>query len=151
MHFRGTAFVKQDDAGRIVVPARFRDSLAKGKRAGLVVTGHPAGFLLLLFQDDYLKLEQRVSDLPDTGEESLYFKQTIVGMAEDAIALDKLGRIKLSVQLREHAGLNSEVALVGMGRSIRIWCKERLQSLYSKQRKQARGQSLPEGWDGFKV
>ena len=151
MHFRGTSFVKQDEAGRIVVPSRFRDALTKGKKGGLVVTGHPDGFLLLMLEDSYLKLEKRVGELPDSGEPSLYFKQTLIGMAEDQIALDKLGRIKLSVQLREHAGLASEVALVGMGENIRIWCKERLHSLYSKQRKQARGQSLPEGWDGFKV
>ena len=151
MYFRGTAFVKQDDAGRIVVPSRYREVLGNGKKKGLVVTGHPTGFLLLLFQDDYRKLERTVRDLPDADEHALYYKQSLIGMADDSIALDKLGRIKLGAQLREHAGLKSEVALVGMGENIRIWCKERLNSLYARHREKSVGQSLPEGWSGFKV
>lgn len=150
--FRGTSVVKRDAKGRVVVPSRFRGAMEAADE-GLVVTSHPEGFLLLMAQAKYERLEERVSAMPDADERSLYFKQTIIGMAESGLRLDKLGRVSLSAEQREHASIETEVALVGMRDHIRIWGSERLKELnaaFRESRKDGR-MVLPEGWNGFKI
>ena len=38
---------------------------------------------------------------------------------------DKQGRILVTAPLRDHAGLNKDVVLVGVGNHIEIWSRER--------------------------
>ncbi len=152
--FRGTALAKVDQKGRMVLPGRFRESIGSNGKdgGGLVLTGHPEGFLLLTFLSVYEKLERTVRDMPDSDQLSLFFKQTLIGMADDTVTLDKTGRLMLGAELRGHAGISAEVSVVGMSNHIRIWSKARLDKLYASLRDPSDGQRrLPEGWDGFKV
>lgn len=150
--FRGTSVVKPDSKGRVVIPSRFRNALDRDGHDHVVVTGHPDGYLLLMVRPSYEKLEEKVRAMPDTGQLALYYKQILIGMADDMVSFDKAGRIPLGSELRSHAGINGEVAVVGMHDHIRLWSKDRLDSLYSSFRDNgADGAETPEGWDGFKV
>lgn len=152
--FRGTHIVKLDGKGRIVIPSRYREVLeADGQ--GMVVTGHPDRYLLLMFRKAYEELERRVSDMPDNGQHALYYKQTLIGKADDSISFDKAGRIGLAPDLREHATLTGEVAVVGMREHLRLWSKEKLDSLASEcqiRAVRAGGQlGAPDGWESFRI
>ncbi|MBF2735255.1 MAG: hypothetical protein ISN26_04115 [Betaproteobacteria bacterium AqS2] len=150
--FRGTSIVKRDAKGRVVVPSRFRGAM-EAAEGDLAVTSHPEGFLLLMTQAKYEVLEEQVSGMPDNDERALYFKQTLIGMAESGLRLDKLGRVSLSAEQREHASIETEVALVGMRDHIRIWGAERLKKLNAafRESREDGKMVLPEGWNGFKI
>lgn len=152
MDLRGTHFVKLDGKGRVVIPSRYRDKL-EATKDGLVVTGHPDGFLLLMLTREYAKLEKKVSKYPETSKEATYYKQTLIGKADDAITFDTAGRISLSPDLREHANLQNQVAVVGMRDHIRIWSKEALDRLAKKVRHKNMEDlgNVPHGWDDFRI
>ena len=150
--FRGTSVVKPDSKGRVVLPSRFRNTLERGGHDGLVVTGHPDGFLLLMLRSDYEEMERKVRGMPDSGQLSLYYKQILIGMADDMVSFDKAGRISLGSELRAHAGINGEVAVVGMHDHIRLWSKEKLDRLYTAYRDNGEnGTETPNDWDGFSI
>ena len=155
LRFRGSSAGKVDAKGRTVVPSRFRDIFKRCGLCKLVVTGHPYGYLIMMAKDVYEKLERKVSGMPDSGGLSEYFKQTIIGMAEDNIELDSAGRVKVSKALLEHARIKSCVTFVGLDNKIRMWSTELLEQANQKYRPNpAKGDKLtiPEGWDaGFTV
>ena len=117
-----------------------------------MVTGHPDGFLLLMLRSDYEEMERNVRGMPDSGQHSLYYKQILIGMADDMVSFDKAGRISLGSELRAHAGINGEVAVVGMHDHIRLWSKEKLDGLYTSFRGNGEnGTEIPNGWEGFSI
>lgn len=150
--FRGTYAVKLDSKGRVVVPSRFRAALESGGHDSLVVTGHPDGYLLLMPRAGYEALERKVRELPDSGRHALYYKQTLIGLADDSVSFDKAGRIPLGAELRSHAAMGAEVSVVGMHDHIRLWGRERLDELHSHYRDNGEGgANVPDGWDGFTI
>ena len=145
----GTNIVKIDEKGRIVIPCKFREFLTQDENK-FALTGHPDGFLIFMFEKNYVKLEEKVRKQPDSDSRAMYYKQTLIGMAEVDISLNKLGRISLSPELRSHAKINNQVALIGMHDHIRIWGKEELDKLNETFRNVDNGKKvLPEGWHGF--
>ena len=150
--FRGTLVVKPDTKGRVVIPSRFRNVLEKNGKEGVVVTGHPDGYLILMLKRNYEELERKVRDLPDNGQHALYYKQVLIGMADDMVSFDKAGRMPLGSELRAHAGIDGDVAVVGMHDHIRLWSKDRLDKLYSSFRDNGgEASKTPDGWDGFTI
>ena len=146
--FRGTAIVKSDAKGRIVIPNCFRTGLLEQQeqeQEDLVITGNPYGYLMLMFRSKYEKLERKVKDRPDSSLSAIYFKQCIIGLAEDDFIIDKAGRIPLSPGLREHAKINGKVSLLGMFDSINVWSTDQLDKL----REKIREEKAPEGWSDF--
>lgn len=150
--FRGTQTVKLDSKGRLVIPSRYRESL-EAEKCCMVVTGHPRGYLLLMRLYTYEEMERRVNDLPETSEEAMYYKQTLMGKADDTISFDSAGRISLSPDLRQHANLETEVAVVGMREHLRLWSKDELDKIAAKSWKHSDGLmgNVPNGWEGFRI
>ncbi len=148
--FRGTLSGKVDAKGRVVIPSRFREIFERNESEQLVVTANPYGYLMIMAKAVYEKLESSVSGMPDSGGHSEYFKQTIIGMAEDDVEFDSAGRIKIGKALLEHASIISEVTFLGMDNKIRLWSKQVLDNLNSKYRhdmlKDDKWQ-MPDGWD----
>ena len=149
--FRGTHIVKMDGKGRLVIPSRFRHMFEK--EDGMVVTGHPGKYLLLMFRRKFETLEQQIEQLPENSSRAIYYKQTLVGKADDSITFDSAGRITLIPDLREHAELTAKASVIGMGDHLRIWSKESLDKFIQKQRKADNEQlgQVPDGWEGFRI
>jgi MraZ protein len=61
--------------------------------------------------------------LSSFDKQSSALQRLLVGFAED-IALDSAGRILVSPVLREFAGLDKEVMLVGQGSHFELWDME---------------------------
>ena len=106
-----------DAKGRLIVPAKYRDELGEH----FFVTKGLDG---CLFAYDEKDLQEKVMSLPLSNKASRDISRFFLGSAQES-EFDKQGRILLAAPLREHAGLEKDVVLVGVGNRIEIWSKER--------------------------
>ena len=120
--FRGRSKHTLDDKGRLAIPTRFKDTLKLKEQPCLVVTNY-INCLWAFPKDAWRAIEDKIANLPlmDNAVNTLrrYF---ISGAQECPI---KQGRITLPPDLREIAGLQKEVMLVGELKYFEIWDKGR--------------------------
>ena len=109
-----------DPKGRVIVPAKFRDSL--GER--FVVTQGLDGCLFVYDDIEWRVFEEKLKTLPITNKEARAFVRFFLAGAAD-VEVDKQGRILLPAVLRDHAKLLKDVVFVGVGSRVEIWSKEK--------------------------
>jgi MraZ protein len=108
-----------DDKGRLVLPAKFRDQLA----GGLVMT-KGQDRCVFVFPDDRWELEvEKVNGLARTVPRNRNFARTFFASASDQQP-DRQGRIVVPPGLRDYAGLDKDVVIVGVAERIEIWNTE---------------------------
>lgn len=105
-----------DEKGRLTIPAKFRNALAQG----LVVTRGLDRNLVIYPQSEFSDLAERVMAKPMTDKGVRAFRRRVFSGAIDLEA-DRQGRILLPPYLREFAGIESEVVVVGNYNYIEIW------------------------------
>jgi MraZ protein len=118
--FRGTTNLSMDAKGRLAVPAKHRDALFAQSSGNVVLTAHPHGCLLLYPQPAWEPIEAKMMALSSFDKQSSGLQRLLVGYAEDVV-VDNAGRLLVSPTLREFAGLEKEVMLVGQGSHFEMW------------------------------
>ena len=111
-----------DPKGRLIVPSKFRELLG----AEFVVTRGLDGCLFVYPNDEWENIENKFREIPLTTKDARKFSRFFFAGAADC-EVDKQGRVLIPSVLREFAGLNKEVVLVGVLNRIEIWSKERWQ------------------------
>jgi MraZ protein len=118
----GETAINLDAKGRLAIPMRYRDSIQEACGGALVLTysAFDHGSLYLYPQEKWEEVRDKVMDLStfDTRHRSLQRK--LVGSAS-AVEPDASGRIQLPQTLRQVAGLEKKVVLLGMGSRFEIW------------------------------
>lgn len=114
--FLGTYEPLLDNKGRLILPAKFRDQLSRG----LVVTRGQEHCLYVFPMDEFAEILGRLQQAPMTSKEARTYTRVFLSGANDQIP-DKQGRITVPAQLREYAGLERELAVIGSGSHIEIW------------------------------
>ena len=122
--FRGVTTVSLDSKGRLVVPVRYRDALLAQSEGRVVVTADPNSCLLLYSQPEWEPIEKKLMGLSSFNPRIRQLQQLLVGHAE-VLDLDSNGRILLTPSLRQFAGLDKSVVLVGQGMKFELWNEER--------------------------
>lgn len=128
--FRGHSHLALDGKGRLAVPARYRELLQSQFGGRLVVTLDPSGCLLLYPFEAWEPIERKLNALPSFNPVSRQMQRILVGSAAD-VELDSAGRILLPAPLRDRAGLEKGVVLVGQGQKFEIWSATAWQNLYA--------------------
>ena len=118
--FQGAAALNLDAKGRMAVPARHREALLASGEGRLVVTAHPHRCLLLYPQPAWEPIRAQILAAPSLQVESAMVRRLLVGFAEE-VELDGAGRLLISPSLRQYAGLEKEIWLIGQGRHFEIW------------------------------
>ncbi|WP_061960373.1 division/cell wall cluster transcriptional repressor MraZ [Demequina flava] len=114
--FLGTFTPRLDDKGRLILPAKFRGRLA----SGLVATRGLDRCVFLFPLDEFAVVHDRLRRAPLENKNARDYLRNFLGHASDDIP-DKQGRILLSTPLRKYAGLDRDVAVVGMGSRVEVW------------------------------
>ena len=96
-----------DAKGRLIVPSKFREQL---------------GDEFVYDNTEWKKFEEKLQALPLTNQNARKFSRFFLAGAS-ACEVDRQGRILLPSVLRDFAGLEKEVVLVGVGSRIEIWNK----------------------------
>lgn len=120
--FRGASSVNLDAKGRMGIPSRFRDVLSKRCDGRLVLTvNHTREQCLWLYPlDEWDNVERQVASLPSFDPTAQELKRFLIGYATDC-ELDSIGRVRVSPLLREFAGLQKRVVLIGQRNKFEIW------------------------------
>ncbi len=115
-----------DAKGRLIIPSKFRETLGEE----FVVSKGMDGCLFVYANDDWKAFEQKLTSLPLINKEARQFARFFLAGAAQ-VEVDKQGRILLPAHLREFAGLDKDVVLVGVGSRIEIWSQEKWESMDS--------------------
>ncbi len=126
--FLSSAINRIDSKGRVSVPAHFRS----------VVQKRGYGDLYALRALDVPALDVGGVDLLDRYEERIALEDPFLQTADDMsffchgdgafLKLDQDGRITVTDFLREHTGIEAEVAFVGRGTFFQMWEPSRLKA-----------------------
>jgi len=127
--FRGRSKHNLDSKGRLAIPTRFREVLEQKEDPCLVVTNKD-GCLWAFARDDWRVLEEKVANLPLFNKDAIALLRYFISGAEECQV--KNGRITIPLYLREIAGLEKEVVLVGQLKKFEIWDKERWEAEYAR-------------------
>ena len=115
-----------DAKGRLIIPSKFRESLGDE----FVVTKGMDGCLFVYDNEEWKKFEEKLLSLPMMDKQVRQFTRYFLAGAA-SVEVDKQGRILLPSVLREFAGLEKDVVLVGVASRIEIWSRERWEGTVS--------------------
>jgi MraZ protein len=122
--FSGRSVHTLDAKGRVSIPAGFRMHLVgEGEQAPTITHGE-AACLTIYPHESWEDFRNFLENLPRAEPNSRRLRRYyFVGATQCPI--DKQGRILIPPALREHAGLEREVVIAGVGDVIEIWDKAR--------------------------
>lgn len=119
--FRGVHNINLDAKGRMAVPARFRDSLMQEEQGALVITIDTEERCLLVYPlKEWEPIQAKLEALPSFNSAARRIQRLIIGHATD-VDLDGSGRILLPAPLREYAGLEKKMVMMGQGNKFELW------------------------------
>ncbi len=120
--FRGVNHLALDSKGRLAVPTRYRDTLARHCNGQMVLTVDvDRDHCLLLYPlPEWEEIERKLIKLPSLSKPARRLQRLLIGHATEC-ELDGAGRILLPPPLREFASLVKNVVLIGQGNKFEIW------------------------------
>ena len=123
--FQGTNLLSLDAKGRMTMPSRHREALALSCALEVTVTRHPDGCLLIYPRPRW---EEKRRALVALTYAARFLQRIVLGSAVDQ-TIDKAGRLLIPADLRTLAGIDKDVALVGMGEHFEVWDAAKLAKL----------------------
>lgn len=121
--FRGVSAISLDSKGRMAIPTKYRERLKESDDGLLVVTVDLDRCLLVYPYAEWEVVQAKLQGLSSTQARSRRMKRLMIGYAEDC-EMDGTGRILLPATLREYAGLEKKVRLVGQTNKFELWSDE---------------------------
>ena len=119
-----------DDKNRFFIPAKLREKIISiGKR---IILARGLDKCLLLYPwEEWKSLLEKASNLPFTLPSARQFTRHLFSGAHEC-EMDSQGRISLPQYLREYASIEKEIVIIGVGRRIEVWSKERWEEYFKK-------------------
>ncbi len=119
----GTYYHNIDTKGRMNFPAKLREALGE---SFWIVRGASEDFLSVYSKEKWDDVNDQLNQM--TGPSAEGFRRWLnAGACE--VTPDKQGRILIPQPLREHAGLDKDVVIVGAGTKAEIWDSSRWTSV----------------------
>lgn len=113
--YKGEYQYTLDDKGRVVIPPKFRRTLGDQ----FVLTRGVDACLFAYSHDEWAQVEQKLGAQPLGRREFVRF---LVSGAVDVEA-DRQGRVVIPAHLRQYAGIDRDVVVVGVLTRVEIWSK----------------------------
>jgi len=123
MIFRGINNIALDAKGRMAIPARYRDRLMEISGGRMVVTVDREKCLLAYPLPEWEIIENQLVNLPSLNKQARLLQRLLIGHATET-ELDSQGRILLPAMLREYAGMDKKIVLIGQGKKFEIWYEQ---------------------------
>lgn len=118
-----------DRKGRIILPAKFRETAKNNFIDKFFVTRGLDKCLFMFAEDEWKNQEQKFKSMPFTKEEARKFNRIYFSGAAEVIP-DKQGRILLAQYLKDFAGIKRDIVIIGVANRIEIWDKALWQEFY---------------------
>ena len=133
-----------DEKGRLAIPVKFRDDLAKG----VIVTRGLDNCLFLYTATEWAKLAEKLTSLPISKANTRAFARLMLAGAMDC-QLDRNGRVILPDYLRRYANISKKVVIAGLFNRLEIW-DESAWDKYSSETEKS-GNDIAEALDNLDV
>ena len=122
--FRGSSDHVLDDKGRLNFPARFRDVL-RNRESEILIIVPWRRYLRVYPIAEWEALEEKMyNDGPEIDLDEGFVRYLLRNTIE--CTLDKQGRIRIPLKLKQAVGLKKEVTLSGMRNWVEIWDRDAL-------------------------
>ena len=119
--FRGECSLNLDPKGRLAVPSRYRERLADDCGGRVIITISLLERCLVIYPfPDWQRIEDDVRKLPALDPKAQAISHLLIGHANEC-ELDAHGRVLVPQSLREFAGLQKRVRVIGQVRKFEIW------------------------------
>ena len=128
--FVGKSEHSLDPKGRLVLPAKYRDQLADG---GYVVEGID-GCLAIYTTEEFQTVATDMEAKARRGALERNVARSFAAGAEE-INPDKQGRVALPAGLREYAGLDERVVIIGALNRLEVWDSAKWAELQAEARR----------------
>ncbi len=127
--YLGSHAITMDAKGRMAIPARIREMLAAACGGRIVITANPESqgaerCLWIYPESEWEVVAPSIEALPTFNKKANRTKRIMMGYATP-LELDANGRVLVSPTLREYAGLEKKLMLVGQGKKLELWSEER--------------------------
>jgi MraZ protein len=114
--FLGTYAPKLDEKGRLILPAKFWDELS----SGVVVTRGQERCLYVFSQRTFESIHEKIRQAPLSNKQARDFNRMFLSGANQEMP-DKQRRVTIPAGLREYAGLDRDLTVIGAGDRAEIW------------------------------
>ncbi|GAA1339836.1 division/cell wall cluster transcriptional repressor MraZ [Arthrobacter roseus] len=114
--FLGTHSPRLDEKGRLILPAKYREELADG----VVLTKGQERCIYVFGTQEFERMYEQLREASLASRQSRDYIRVFLSGASDEIP-DKQGRITIPPALRNYAGLDRELAVIGAGTRAEIW------------------------------
>jgi MraZ protein len=108
-----------DDKFRLAIPSELRAGLG----TGAVLTRSFDNCLCIYPAARWESLARAVDDLPQVRTEARVLARSVFSGAVPC-EFDRQGRVVIPAFLREHAGINGDVIIIGVGSRVELWSKD---------------------------
>ncbi|MDQ4489751.1 division/cell wall cluster transcriptional repressor MraZ [Sinomonas sp. ASV486] len=112
----GTYSPRLDEKGRLILPAKYRDELAEG----LVLTRGQERCIYVFSQKEFERVHEQMREAPISSRQARDYLRVFLSGASDEVP-DKQGRVTIPQNLRKYAGLDRDLAVIGVGTRAEIW------------------------------
>ena len=106
--FLGTHTPRLDAKGRLILPAKFREQL----ESGLVLTRGQERCLYVFTVSEFERIHEQLRTAPLSSKQARDYIRVFLSGASDEVP-DKQGRITIPQNLRDYAGLEKELTVIG--------------------------------------
>ncbi|RKW71657.1 division/cell wall cluster transcriptional repressor MraZ [Galactobacter caseinivorans] len=114
--FLGTYTPRLDEKGRLILPAKYRDELGNG----LVLTRGQERCIYVFSAREFERVHEQLQGSSMTSKQARDYIRVFLSGASDEQP-DKQGRVTIPPPLRQYAGLEREVTVIGAGNRAEIW------------------------------
>ena len=117
--FLGTYTPRLDEKSRLILPAKFREELAEG----LVLTRGQERCISVFSAREFERVHEQMRSAPLSSRQARDYIRVFLSGASDEVP-DKQGRVTVPAPLRQYAGLDRDVTVIGAGTRVEIWDSE---------------------------
>lgn len=109
-----------DTKGRLIMPAKLKEDIGEK----FVITKGLDGCLFVYSLKEWQNFEEKLRTFPLTNKDARALMRFFLAGAIEC-EIDKQGRFLIGANLREFAGIEKEVVVIGVLNKIEIWSKDK--------------------------
>jgi MraZ protein len=121
-----------DDKGRLKIPSGFLQLLETNHGPEVFVTSLTGDNVRVYPMEIWMEVERKLAAMPNSHPSKIRFVNRVQFYGQ-ATAWDKQGRLLIPASLRESAGMNGSVDVLGQFNFIEIWNHDRMLEKLSKE------------------
>ncbi len=131
-----------DDKSRLIIPQKLREDLGDT----FVVFPDRTGCLLVMSETEWAFFYERLLAKSKEKDNNIRVLARLYFPKVRNVSPDKQGRIPLTAELKEAAGLSRNVAIIGVGNRVELWDADHWKE-WTKKTTDDMGENMENTWD----